>query len=77
MSETNFSKPSFEDFMDIKAGKHLFTGYTDHPHGLSRMNMIIAGVIVIIVLILVIVSISIGTRGTVSSGDHGGVGSCE
>jgi hypothetical protein len=72
-----FYEPSFDDFLDIKAGKHLFTGYADHPHGLSRMNIIIAAAIVAVVLILVLVSVIVSARGTVSSQDRGGVGSSD
>ena len=71
------TSPSMNDFMNISKNRILFEGFGDHPHKLSKMNMIIAAIIVAIVLILVIVSISVSARGSVSSGDHGGFGSSD
>ena len=68
---------SVDDFLNVGKHKILFEGYGDHPHKLSKMNMIIAAVIVAVVIIMVIVSILISARGTVSSDNHGGVGSSE
>ena len=71
------TSPSVSDFMNIGKDRILFEGYGDHPHKLSKMNMIIAAVIVAFVLVLVIVSISVSARGSDTSGDHGGFGSSD